>query len=139
MECKNSTLCERSREAFDPCSAAIDFGYSEGKPCVFLKLNKIYDWKPKFYANIDELPENMPEVLKEVIRNHVRTYGNLEVVWVSCEGETSEDIKNLGNKLIYRSKSGEQGFSGQFFPFKNVEGYLQPIVTVQFSSIKREF
>lgn len=128
--------CKVDLLAFAPCTAQNDFGFKEGKPCVFLKLNKIYEWKPNYYKKVDELPNNMPESLKRHIKDRATKGETLEVVWVSCEGEKPGDVKNLP-LATYRSLNGEQGFLGRYFPYKNTESYLQPIVAVQFS-IARE-
>lgn len=56
---------------------------------------------------------------------------------VSCEGENPADIEHLGKNIEYRSFKGEQGFHGNYFPFMNTKGYLQPLVAVQFLSVKR--
>lgn len=87
----------------------------------------------------------MPESLKEHIEQRNRTKG-LEVVWVSCEGENPADVENLAQGIAelkpvikYMSLDQEQGFHGRYFPYKNTEGYLQPLVAVQFGSVKRKF
>jgi sodium/potassium-transporting ATPase subunit beta len=80
----------------------------------------------------------MPDRLKEHIRNRSRLRIETNVVWVSCEGENPADIENLGNGISYYSYYGEQGFSGNNFPFMNTKGYLQPLVAVQFTTVKRE-
>ena len=40
------------------------YGYDEGKPCVYLKLNKVFGLENEMF---DELPKDMPETLKEHI------------------------------------------------------------------------
>ena len=120
---------------FGACTEKNGYGYPEGKPCIFLKLNKIYSWIPQYYKK-ENLPQNMPKSLKSHIEK--RQGEALEVVWVSCEGENPADIENLGEGTSYKSLSGEQGFLGRYFPFTNTPGYLQPIVAVQFTSIKRK-
>lgn len=127
--------CKVDVTGFGACNEKTGFGYPEGKPCIFLKLNKIFNWAPEYYKK-GSLPSKMPESLKEHISS--RNGDNLEVVWVSCEGENPADIENLGKGTIYKSLSGEQGFLGKYFPFKNTEGYLQPIVAVQFTTITRK-
>lgn len=124
--------------SFYPCVSDKGYEYQTGKPCIFLKLNKIFKWQPDYYVSADELPSKMPESLKTHIKNRI-SKKSLEVVWVSCEGENPADIENLGNNVDYKSLSGEQGFSGHYFPYTNTEGYLQPLVAVQFQSVKREF
>jgi len=78
----------------------------------------------------------MPETLKSHIKSRDNSKKDLNVVWVSCEGENPADIENLGNSISYYSLGSEQGFLGNYFPFMNSGGYLQPLVAVQFSSVK---
>lgn len=56
------------------------------------------------------------------------------MVWVTCEGENPADIENIGS-IQYLP---ERGFAGQYFPFKNTEGYLSPLVAVYFENPKRK-
>lgn len=124
-------------DAFGDCTLAKKFGYPEGKPCIFLKLNKIYNWLPSFYTREEELPAYMPESLKTEIK---KTDYNQNFVWVSCQGENPADLENLGSSssIKYFSLGGKPGFLGNFFPFTNVKGYLQPLVAVQFTGVKSE-
>jgi sodium/potassium-transporting ATPase subunit beta len=122
-----------------PCVSEKKFGYEIGRPCIFLKLNKIYNWNPDYFTDPSKLPEKMPAVLKKHIQSRKSAAKNLDVVWVSCEGENPADIENLGHNIDYYSLGGEQGFLGHYFPFMSTKGYLQPLVAVQFSSVKREF
>lgn len=128
--------CEINLNAFSPCTSERKFGYPEGRPCIFLKLNKIYNWLPEYYNKSSELDHEMPETLKSHIKSRDNSKKDLNVVWVSCEGENPADIENLGNSISYYSLGSEQGFLGNYFPFMNSEGYLQPLVAVQFSSVK---
>jgi sodium/potassium-transporting ATPase subunit beta len=41
--------CKVDLTTFGPCTEVNEFGYEEGKPCIFLKLNKIYGWNPEYY------------------------------------------------------------------------------------------
>jgi sodium/potassium-transporting ATPase subunit beta len=126
-------------KAFDKCTSAKKFGYEEGKPCIFLKLNKIYNWAPDYYKDSNDLNDLMPESLKAHIKKYGSDRKNSEVVWVSCEGENPADIENLGTDVKYYSLGGEQGFLGTYFPYINTQNYLQPLVAVQFNSVKRKF
>jgi sodium/potassium-transporting ATPase subunit beta len=127
--------CKVDLAAFYPCVSDTGYEYQSGKPCIFLKLNKIYKWQPDYYTSANELPENMPEPLKTHITSRINKK-SLEVVWVSCEGENPADTENLGKNVKYMSLSGEQGFNGNYFPFENTDGYLQPLIAVQFQSVK---
>ncbi|XP_065163353.1 sodium/potassium-transporting ATPase subunit beta-2 isoform X1 [Atheta coriaria] len=119
-----------------PCLARDGFNYNSsiGGPCIFLKLNKIYGWKPEYYNNTG-LPPNMPPHLKEQLQN--MNYGPNEYahkfVWVTCEGENPADIENIGPIQFFPSA----GFSGKYFPFMNQDGYLSPLVAVYFEKPTR--
>ena len=104
-----------------------------------MKLNKIYKWQPDYYNEKDVLPEKMPRQLKNHIKDRNTTGKSLEVVWVSCEGENPADIENLGENVEFKSLNSEQGFHGNYFPFMNTEGYLQPLVAVRFLYVKRGY
>lgn len=50
-------------------------------------------------------------------------------MWVSCEGENPADVENIRSRDYYP----RMGFPHYYFPFKNIEGYIPPIVAVQFT------
>jgi hypothetical protein len=52
----------------------------------------------------------------------------LNTIWVSCEGESPADVENIG-PIKYIPK---RGFPGYFYPYKNSEGYLSPVMAVHF-------
>lgn len=62
-------VCDVDISSWGPCVEENHFAYHKSTPCIFLKLNKIYGWRPKFYNSSDHLPPSMPEDLKEHIRN----------------------------------------------------------------------
>ncbi|XP_048487876.1 sodium/potassium-transporting ATPase subunit beta-2 [Plutella xylostella] len=126
-------VCDVDISSWGPCTEENGFAYNKSTPCVFLKLNKIYAWKPKFYESSDALPEAMPKDLKEHIRNMTAYDKNyLKMVWVSCQGENPADRESIGpiQYLPYR------GFPGYYFPYTNQEGYLSPLVAVHFQRPK---
>lgn len=57
------------------------------------------------------------------------------MVWVSCEGENPADNENIGAINYFPSR----GFNAKYFPFTNVDGYLPPLVAVQFDSPASKF
>ncbi|KAJ8729740.1 hypothetical protein PYW08_001321 [Mythimna loreyi] len=104
------------------CTAADRYGFPDN-PCIFVKVNRIIGWEPKFY-DMNELPEDMPEDLVEHIQ---KLDANLQKqVWVSCEEEKANDTK-----LEY---PWGRGMPGRFYPFNNQEGYKSPLVAVRLSS-----
>ncbi|XP_067668766.1 probable sodium/potassium-transporting ATPase subunit beta-3 [Haliotis asinina] len=99
-----------------------DFGFKAGKPCILLKLNKVFDWLPEPFE-ADSLPDNMPQSLKE-------RYDPTRV-WVTCEGENPGDNENLG-EIEYLP---QQGFDLKYYPYKNQKGYLSPLVFLHLANI----
>jgi len=134
----STMVCDVKVDTWYPCiaSAGYNFNSSDGGPCVFLKLNKIFGWLPEYY-NSSTVPDNMPGNLKEVIIRNERDIGPNpnanKVVWVSCEGENPADVENIG-PINYHPILG---FDGQYFPFVNVDEYLSPLVAVHFAKPAR--
>ncbi|XP_055908766.1 sodium/potassium-transporting ATPase subunit beta-1 [Eupeodes corollae] len=123
-------VCIVDINSFGECSPEKEYGYNKGRPCVFLKLNKIFDWTPEFYSDPTSLPENMPADLVAHIKGLNET--EREQIWISCEGQHSLDKENMGGIKYYPSR----GFASYYYPFRNQPGYLSPLVAVQFESIK---
>uniref|UniRef100_A0A1B6D5Z4 Sodium/potassium-transporting ATPase subunit beta n=1 Tax=Clastoptera arizonana TaxID=38151 RepID=A0A1B6D5Z4_9HEMI len=124
-------VCDIDVRLWDPCTFENTYNYHLQKPCIFLKVNKIYDWVPDYYKNVSDLPERMPDSLKAHIQNEFDLGGaaRLNQVWLSCQGESPADVENIGEVKYYPGP----GFPGYFFPFENSEGYLSPLVAVQFT------
>nr|CAD7462944.1 unnamed protein product [Timema tahoe] len=123
-------VCNVDVKNWVPCTQENKFNYHKSAPCVFVKLNKIYNWIPEFYNDTDRLPDKMPADLKQYI--HELKMNNqtamLNTVWVSCEGENPADKENLGGIKYYPTR----GFPGYFYPYENSEGYLSPIIAINF-------
>jgi len=111
------------------CTKEENFGYERGRPCIVLKLNRIFGWIPEPYDDLNDLPANMPTELKEYIKTKAtENKEQLKMIWVSCDGENSADREHIGN-VTY---TPFRGFPAYYFPYKNVPGYLSPIVALQF-------
>ncbi|KAF8781977.1 Sodium/potassium-transporting ATPase subunit like protein [Argiope bruennichi] len=104
------------------CTSERQFGYPEGKPCVLIKLNKIYGWIPVPY---ESPPVNLRRKLKSAFLK-----GR---VYVTCEGANPSDHDNIGEVTYYPN----QGISMLYYPFVNQKNYLSPFVFVQFLDITR--
>ncbi|XP_034135145.1 sodium/potassium-transporting ATPase subunit beta-2 isoform X1 [Drosophila guanche] len=123
-------VCGVEASSFAPCTIENNFGYHVARPCIFLKLNKIYNWIPEIYNDSKALPDHMPEELKQHIKEKQQLRPNeTGVVWVSCEGENPADVENIKARDYYP----RMGFPRFYFPFKNIAGYIPPIVAVQFT------
>ncbi|CAG2062531.1 unnamed protein product, partial [Timema podura] len=116
-----------------PCSNKAGYSYNRSSPCIFIKLNRIFDWVPEYYTDVDDLPKDMPDDLVDVIKNTSRS--ELNTVWVSCSGESPADRENVGNFSYYP----RQGFPGYYYPYTNAEDYLSPLVAVRLQRPSSEY
>ena len=48
------------------CISEEKYGYLHGKPCILIKLNRVYGWNPRPYYDIEEVKSltDMPDLLK---------------------------------------------------------------------------
>jgi len=60
------TSCVVDVKQFEPCTTENKYGYAQGKPCIFLKLNKIYNWEPQVYdAPIPTMPDDLQKAIND--------------------------------------------------------------------------
>lgn len=102
----------------DDCIRQRDFGYDDGKPCVLIKLNKIYNWRPEMYETIDEVPDE------------IKPYWHPDYIGITCNGRYDQDYENIGNLTYWPSA----GFPRHYYPFLNQEGYRSPLVMMKFDN-----
>lgn len=102
------------------CTTSNNFGYDVGHPCIVIKLNRIYGWKPEGYSN-DSFPSHMPE--------SVRLQYDPNYIYITCEGENPADKENIGPIRYYPEGGKIPRF---YFPFTNLNGYRSPFVYVHF-------
>jgi len=130
-DCNLSTNMELRKDATKACPVNYDaltktcnegnnFGFTATppKPCVLLKLNRIYGWEPVPYTASQE---NRPGEMDAHVDG---------IVPIKCVGENPADRDHMG-PLEY---SPQAGFPMLYFPFKKQEGYLSPLVFVQFTN-----
>lgn len=126
---------------FDPvllgpdCQKKDQFGYSQGKPCVIIKMNKMINWRPETFKDTADLKkekvlDKMPNELKQYM-NDTSTNGVFDPkIWVSCEGENPADKEYIGKISYYPYP----GFNAVFFPYRNQPGFMNPLVGVVFEN-----
>ncbi|KAK2576028.1 hypothetical protein KPH14_007380 [Odynerus spinipes] len=126
-------VCDVDMTDWGHCTKEHKYGYNKSAPCIFLKLNKIFGWKPNYYNDTKNLPEGMPTDLQDHIKKEENAQRHrLNTVWVSCAGENPADVENMG-AIQYIPR---RGFPGYYFPFTNTPGYLSPLVAVFFERPK---
>jgi len=116
------------------CTKENHFGYQQGKPCVLIKLNKIYGWEPELYKNAMEFPQGLIDTLPAGMFDEANNTANndqgyFNKVWLTCEGENPADKENIGQIEYHPGPF----FRSYYYPYQNAGGYLQPLVAVQFN------
>lgn len=124
-------VCDVDMTSWGQCTKENKYGYNKSAPCIFLKLNKIFGWAPRYYNDTKKLPSTMPADLQEHIKQE-ELASRLDTIWVSCAGENPADVENMG-AIQYIPR---RGFPGFYFPFTNTPGYLSPLVAVFFERPK---
>jgi sodium/potassium-transporting ATPase subunit beta len=124
-------------EMFGPenmCIQTRNYEYDKSKPCVLLKLNKIYGWRPEAYGPNDKLPnELMP--YESIVRANPRN------VFILCHGENQVDLDFTGEITYFSLTPDGKGKSSigfipfYYFPYKNQDGYRSPLVFAYFKNI----
>ncbi|XP_059050413.1 sodium/potassium-transporting ATPase subunit beta-1-like [Achroia grisella] len=109
------------RGGITECTSEDNFGFPFS-PCIFIKLNKIFDWVPEYYDDVNNLPADMPDALQD----YIKTTDKLKQVWVSCAEEGSNTNSSRiqypwGMALLGR------------YPFQNVGDHPSPILAVTFT------
>ncbi|KAH8402509.1 hypothetical protein KR222_001206 [Zaprionus bogoriensis] len=116
--------CVVDLDQFQNCSQANHYGYKDGKPCIFLKLNKIFGWTPDVF---EEPINSMPMDLQKTIND--TDILERQKIWVSCNGHYGMDRELFTNISYYPT----QGIPAYYYPYLNQDDYLSPIVAVQFN------
>lgn len=134
---KHGVKLGKDVKRFDPTSsldvcAQGNFGYDVGKPCVFLKLNKIFDLEHDYYTK-ERINATFPEKMPQELKDHIKATPG-EYVWIDCRPEYPADIEALEGKIKYFPAA--RGFPAEYFPYKNQAGYQSPLVAVQFDASK---
>ncbi|KAH9424409.1 sodium/potassium-transporting ATPase subunit beta-like [Dermatophagoides pteronyssinus] len=108
------------------CSVENHFGYQRGDPCVLIKLNKIFNWKPQAFSESELRDSHIPDVVRKSYPT--RPNNASQLIYITCEGENAADKENVGEIEYYP----QQGIEFKYFPFTNQPGYLSPFVFVHF-------
>ncbi|KAI5619634.1 ATPase Na+/K+ transporting subunit beta 1b [Silurus asotus] len=117
--------CRFPKSILGPCSGAEDqnFGFSDGKPCLIVKLNRIVNYLPK----PPQSNETMPEEAKSKVQPNL--------IPIHCTSKKKEDEDLIGQVAYYGIGPG---FPLQYYPYYGKllhSHYLQPLVAIQFLNI----
>lgn len=120
-------------------SCGSNFGYDTGSPCVLLKLNRVYNWRPNPFRSLDEIRNKLKNSKKGADKINLDTKigrqlsGGEGLISIQCEGEHGADREKLG-VVDYWPK---QGFPAEYYPYINQPNYLSPFVLVKFNKPTR--
>jgi sodium/potassium-transporting ATPase subunit beta len=123
--------CFFNINSFGDC-ANFPYGYAkEGglKPCIIVKLNKIFGLIPKTYEPEDELPDGIPKNIQALIKNPDEP----RRVYIECHGENPADEEALIDNIHYFP--AHQGVPLGFFPHQVRTNLVSPAIAVQFQNI----
>ncbi|KAI0227565.1 Sodium/potassium-transporting ATPase subunit beta-1 [Lamellibrachia satsuma] len=118
------TECPVNLTRLGPCSGINDktFGYSLGKPCVLLKLNRIYGWKP--------------EPHKKSPFKFLRSNWSKDRIGIHCQKyQVWGDGEKAANTSWTVQLHPPDGFPYDCFPFCDKDKYASPLVMAQFSGL----
>ncbi|KAJ0009414.1 hypothetical protein NQD34_001116 [Periophthalmus magnuspinnatus] len=117
--------CKFPRALLGPCSGIEDrnFGFTEGKPCIIVKLNRIVNYRPR------------PPPSNESIPVDAQSKVQANVIPLYCTSKKEEDEGKVG-EVKYHGIGG--GFPLQYYPYYGKllhPQYLQPLVALQFTNL----
>ncbi|XP_056133474.1 sodium/potassium-transporting ATPase subunit beta-1a [Lampris incognitus] len=117
--------CRFRRSWLGSCSGETDdtYGFSEGKPCIIIKLNRIVSFKPRAPTNNQSLPIPLQSKM------------NTNLIPIHCTNKREEDEGKI-REIKYFGFDG--GFPLQYYPYYGKRlhpQYLQPLVAIQFTNI----
>lgn len=141
VEMKGSSQGEQSGpDKFDinqpgDCTSQNNYGFSQGKPCVLVKMNKIVDFEPIPGASAEDKTEY------ESACQH-----NPDAIAVHCYGEYPADEDYIGD-ITYISENSHTTSCGAFetkwFPYRGKynrqDVYQAPYIWVQFNKPKPNY
>ncbi|XP_077054961.1 sodium/potassium-transporting ATPase subunit beta-1a [Siphateles boraxobius] len=120
--------CRFQRSLLKECSGENDksYGFSEGKPCLIVKLNRIVFFKPRTPASNDSIPEA------------VRPNFQNNLIPIHCSSKREEEADKLGPIDYFGLGTG---FPLQYYPYYGKllqPHYLQPLVAIKFHNITKD-
>lgn len=100
------------------------------RPCLLLKINRIFGWVPEAYTDddIENSEDPVPANVKKLIQ------ADRNKIYLDCVGENPADREAMEGNLDYFPQ--DQGISFKYFPFNHArKRYQNPIVAVRFNNL----
>jgi len=121
--------CQSYPYGFEPVPDPRDPDAMTVMPCVFLKLNKIYNWKPEPIpvADLDDPEyEGMSAGLKDIIRGSTS-----DNIYFDCEGRYPADQ----DTVEFTFYPANQAIPAKYFPYTG-GNYQSPMVALKIESAR---
>ncbi|XP_076818891.1 sodium/potassium-transporting ATPase subunit beta-1-like isoform X2 [Clavelina lepadiformis] len=135
-----------------PCGSG-EFGYDEGKPCIYVKVNRIINWYPVGFTDITAATGqsqaqasavSRAPPLRDVLSVNGGSYDPYKM-YISCYGWSDEDRINLNgesNLVSINTKyyPADNGIPFMYYPYYGnlrQPEFVTPVVAVQFTNVTR--
>lgn len=130
-----------------PCSKSANYGLDKNTLCVVVKLNRVFGWMPEVAkpsseteTQTGENTETDDDTKKDRKRDTGNESGGDQFIHVKCNGQHSNDKDNIGEIDYYSEYPSNEmgGISFKYFPYKNQDNYLSPLVFVHLKSLPND-
>lgn len=136
-------FCVFEKTTLGPC-ATFPYGYGTGdfKPCIFVKLNRIFDLKPKPILDKTKVDESL--LKDQTILDELEAANYPKEVIVKCEGDFPADKEALQKAInVLPAVGGVTNAAGiplKYFPFSKNRKELNesPLVAIQLNGLANE-
>jgi len=125
---------------FGPCSAA-GYGYADGQPCIFVKVNKIIGWQPYAFGSLaeeEDREDNRKDNSKAPsLASTLTASYKSNLMYIRCYGLKDDDKEALGAVSYYPEHGGIDFAKFPYNGKKKDPKYTPPIVAVKLSNVKK--
>ncbi|XP_072035019.1 sodium/potassium-transporting ATPase subunit beta-1-like [Amphiura filiformis] len=119
-------FCKFSVEMLGECNNPPYFGWDTLKPCIFIRLNRVFGWTPENYETLEDVPDRIKNVYMD---NNIA---------VNCFPRRESDSAN--SNVNFTMPFPNAGIPFGFFPYvlgayqmDQRDRLFQPVVAVQIS------
>jgi len=114
--------------------ATFPYGYAPDangnvNPCVYIKLNRVFDLVPEPIASADELPETADQAVKD----QLEAAGYPAKLLIHCQGEYPADKEALADRLAVHPE--DQSISLKYFPMTSKYNKQNAMIALQFNEL----
>lgn len=124
-------FCKFTKDMLGPCGKD-GYGYRDGKPCIYLKLNKMRGWDPWTKTTTVDKESGHAEGEDDEFKGFSEEKTN-NTMTAECTGSTSFGCDHMGKIHLYPKNL----FQSYYFPYNGSDLYLSPLVGVQFQDLVR--